>query len=1170
MGSLVYAFDTNSLEDGMRCSLCTALGQSDTCTLTLEDIQSVTELILGDSTSCSGKYFTTLEPLSNCLNLETLTLKNDNSDLGNLTTMASLDTIVTLPSLTSLSIIGATSLDFDARFGFKNLIFLKSLILSNCGVSDVTGISVMRNLQSLSLDENGSIGTSSSLDEIALLYDLESFSCKTCSLSSLRFLSNSTNLTNIDVSFNYLKDVSPLFSLLNLNTVTISNNYICDPEFSAKGYFETSYLSELNANSMITDDCSACSTYPFGMVEDSADCVCMERYVLNSSQNGCEKAEGRCSECVHGTCVESGARYLCSCENGWIGDFCNDVLLDVDTHFNGNSALFDYLDATYEVFSMQNVQETTSLYISDESIASADGLELFSSLSVLKFYCPALSDVSSVSQLLNLSDFTINDSLITAIPLIRGPLTTFDCSLSKIEDLSPLFKFSSGMMALSISFGSRTENSFTTDELDWIADQSSTLERFDFYGTSECDLTDTSVGSLGTYLSSGSPMLTTIHFENIGITTLACLSTFPTSITKINIQNTNLSAETSVGSSLSQFPLEMLILVNLGLDNTAVSSISNLGTSLYTVRLDGNPITENTIELSSILNYYCRNCLIDVFDFSTLLNVEYLWLEGNYISSIPDNLPSNLKSFDISNMKVPISTFNVSSFPASLVDLFNISGTTFPASALPTILSSTVPYAKLLMSDCHLTDLSTLTAPLPQSLTYIDLSYNDLNAFNTGLITSIPEDVEFYIDLSYNIMDDSTIVDLLSYFNSLFELESNLVLDPQRYECGETLEANEICAVSETSDGITFSYSAICTDGMARSSQTGSCEVNTNCASISCEYGELVSSDDSSCGCECLVNGYGDSCSFCDIFGTCNGHGMCSDTLECDCFDGFTGDSCEYIAFDDENLNNYICNIVNEDSTACLLTISDLTLITELSIPTNIGVVSLGGIRYMYNLTSLSISGLTSIDDSDVEEISYLNSLTYLCISETDIRSLAPLASISDSLTNLVADSCENLDYLSISSLSSLTTLVIDEVPIIYSSFFSFFPNLQTLSASGCGIVDISFVLDLVDLVNIDLSYNEIYDMTAVYFHPLYPDFNYLNISYNYLCPTAVEYISDSSELVTESDVNLLLSPQMANSCGCDPQPNYIYCVSCAKVDDSWVVQCSYGSSSLDENNTSC
>ena len=143
-------------------------------------------------------------------------------------------------SATDLSIIGA-------------LPNLETLILTDCSLSNISGLSGASRLVNLDLRNNAI----KDLTPLSFLTNLSVLNLSGNALTNLSPLSGLENLTALDVSYNSLTNLLPLATCPKLSTLVASNNQIAEiPLFS-----DTTVLTSLDLSSNDLSDVSALGQY---------------------------------------------------------------------------------------------------------------------------------------------------------------------------------------------------------------------------------------------------------------------------------------------------------------------------------------------------------------------------------------------------------------------------------------------------------------------------------------------------------------------------------------------------------------------------------------------------------------------------------------------------------------------------------------------------------------------------------------------------------------------------------------------------------------------------------------------------------------------------------------------------------------------------------------------
>lgn len=174
--------------------------------------------------------------------LETLVIENGVKDqiqyLSSLSNLTSLKITDTQISTDEVKIIGALPL-------------LKDLTLSNCSISNITGLSGCTALQTLDLNNNP-IKNIGALSEMKELTKLDLSHNAVTDVSPLAVI---TALKELNISYNSISSLAPLNTLIGLTSLNASNNAISSlPDFS-----RLANLQELNLSSNKLTDISALS-----------------------------------------------------------------------------------------------------------------------------------------------------------------------------------------------------------------------------------------------------------------------------------------------------------------------------------------------------------------------------------------------------------------------------------------------------------------------------------------------------------------------------------------------------------------------------------------------------------------------------------------------------------------------------------------------------------------------------------------------------------------------------------------------------------------------------------------------------------------------------------------------------------------------------------------------
>ena len=164
-----------------------------------------------------------LDDLSYFTGLRSLSLHHGASlDLSDCTlSTAAMNTIVTLPELTSLNLSGCAVAEIDALIGLQKL---ETLDLSNNTVSDLTALSGLLALRELNLTNN----PVTSLNNLKNCTELETLYAGQCAITRIAGLADHTKLKMLILPGNQITDISALAGCTALETLDLSGNSISD------------------------------------------------------------------------------------------------------------------------------------------------------------------------------------------------------------------------------------------------------------------------------------------------------------------------------------------------------------------------------------------------------------------------------------------------------------------------------------------------------------------------------------------------------------------------------------------------------------------------------------------------------------------------------------------------------------------------------------------------------------------------------------------------------------------------------------------------------------------------------------------------------------------------------------------------------------------------------
>lgn len=206
VGGVIEAvsFADHAIETEMR----DILNVGDSKTLYTNDLWRITEFTVPAEAVC-------YDDLKHLSFLQSLTIENGKSD--------QLDFLSGLGNLTTLRIVN-TPMSDEAVSAIGKLPLLKSLTLSNCGLTTIAGLGGATGLNYLDLSNNTlrnieALGFMSALTEVNLSHN---------ALVTVAPLAASTGLKKLDVSYNTLSSTSTFSGLSTITELSISNNTLAD------------------------------------------------------------------------------------------------------------------------------------------------------------------------------------------------------------------------------------------------------------------------------------------------------------------------------------------------------------------------------------------------------------------------------------------------------------------------------------------------------------------------------------------------------------------------------------------------------------------------------------------------------------------------------------------------------------------------------------------------------------------------------------------------------------------------------------------------------------------------------------------------------------------------------------------------------------------------------
>lgn len=249
------------------------------------------------------------------------------------------------------------------------------------------------------------------------------------------------------------------------------------------------------------------------------------------------------------------------------------------------------------------------------------------------------------------------------------------------------------------------------------------------------------------------------------------------------------------------------------------------------------------------------------------------------------------------------------------------------------------------------------------------------------------------------------------------------------------------------------------------------------------------------------------------------------------------------------NVNNmYSLNIENSGVSDISLLSSDLLFLCELNI-SGTKVANIDNIMDFQNLSTLradnleisnptkelvsvSISTL-SMANCGLTDLSFLQrttSLNTVDISGNNIKDITPLLNSSDCLAvfNVSSNPLSDESFEKMKQLSKINTLDVSNIPIKNLDFVIYMSSLYKITASNCCLEDVSMLSRCPVLSNVNVSYNNIEDVSAVftsspYISPTYDLSNNMISDITYLNKDEISKLNLSGNMITKNSLPAVL-----------------------------------------------
>jgi internalin A len=196
-------FADANLEKAVRAQL-----NNQSCDICPNDVLSITQLVIQSQVS----NYSGIEKL---VNLQKITIQNNT--IADFTFVSGLTGINTIDVSSGCHVTSLTGLDSDAN---PVTITVTQLNLGNAHISDISGLSKLKNLQQLTLNDN----QITSLAPLAGMTKLQQLNVTLNQLTTLAGLETDTSLQILQSNWNQISDIGALSGLISLQQISLNTN----------------------------------------------------------------------------------------------------------------------------------------------------------------------------------------------------------------------------------------------------------------------------------------------------------------------------------------------------------------------------------------------------------------------------------------------------------------------------------------------------------------------------------------------------------------------------------------------------------------------------------------------------------------------------------------------------------------------------------------------------------------------------------------------------------------------------------------------------------------------------------------------------------------------------------------------------------------------------------
>ncbi|GKT27374.1 hypothetical protein ADUPG1_013801, partial [Aduncisulcus paluster] len=316
-------------------------------------------------------------------------------------------------------------------------------------------------------------------------------------------------------------------------------------------------------------------------------------------------------------------------------------------------------------------------------------------------------------------------------------------------------------------------------------------------------------------------------------------------------------------------------------------------------------------------------------------------------------------------------------------------------------------------------------------------------------------------------------------------------------------------------------------------------------------------------------------------------HGVClEDDHICQCETDYTGSACEYVKFDDENLEAALCRIVRDDPDAVCDGVAPFemqALNGILDLSNNDLSAGLKGLEFAINISGLDLSYNPLVDETDVLFISTFlvsnKSFDSLDLSGTGVSDIlsTSFGDLFSTITSFAISDCSLTDVSQLTSFINLTSLGLSDVTQLddqesghslteddIGSWLSSMESLVTLDISNNNITSLRFLLEMsTQLEELNISGNNVSDLSPLYSFSMLQSLSVIDTRVVQGTTSTADIVAkfvSLEESVTLAEVNIETSYETPSACSylnlVDAISLNMVCLETFPGSDTWYPVC--------------